>query len=80
MTGLQKIIADLDWRGPNDKAMGHVVLTREEAEGVLAELRNDAAHRDWEGRWRDEYAENKKLKDALAYYTDKEAYGELKDD
>jgi hypothetical protein len=30
-----KIRADLDWRGPNDKAMRHVVLTREQAEALL---------------------------------------------
>ena len=37
MTGAEKIISDLDWRGPNGKSMGHVVLTRRQAEEVLAQ-------------------------------------------
>jgi hypothetical protein len=31
-TVLKRIDDDLAWRGPNDKTMGHVVLTREEAQ------------------------------------------------
>jgi hypothetical protein len=38
MTGIEKIIDDLAWRGPNGRLMGHVVLTRAQAEEVLAEI------------------------------------------
>jgi len=37
MNGIEKLIADLKWRGPNDKPMGHIVLTREQAESILIE-------------------------------------------
>jgi len=40
MTGIEKIVADLEWRGPNGKAMGHVVLTRTQAERVLIDLKH----------------------------------------
>jgi hypothetical protein len=33
-----KIVEDLTWRGPNDKVMGHVVLSRDQAEEVLGFL------------------------------------------
>lgn len=39
---LRKIRADLAWRGPGDKAAGHVVLTRAEAELLLNETEADA--------------------------------------
>lgn len=29
---LSKLKRDLDWRSPNDKTLGHIVLTRAEAE------------------------------------------------
>jgi len=35
MNGVDKIVADLAWRGPNGKAMGHIVLTRTQAEQVM---------------------------------------------
>lgn len=31
---LDKLQADLDWRGPSGRAMGHVVLTREQARAL----------------------------------------------
>ena len=31
-TVLKKIRNDLDWRGPNNAVMGHIVITREQAE------------------------------------------------
>jgi len=66
MSAVSKIIADLDWRGPNDKQMGHVVLTREQAEEVLEHLRGNGANRYWEGRWRDEKADTQMLWDSVA--------------
>ena len=38
MTGIEKIIDDLAWRGPNGKLAGHVMLEREQAEELLAEI------------------------------------------
>lgn len=32
---LAKMKADLDWRGPNGKAMGHIVVTREQAIALM---------------------------------------------
>jgi hypothetical protein len=32
---IEKIKADLAWRGPTGRAAGHVVLTREQAEALL---------------------------------------------
>lgn len=31
-TVLKKIKADLDWRGPNDRVLAHVILSREQGE------------------------------------------------
>lgn len=39
---LNKIRADLAWRGPGDKPMGNIVLPRESAEVLLAETEADA--------------------------------------
>jgi len=38
MEAVEKIVSDLEWRGPNGKTMGHVVLTREQAEDLLKEI------------------------------------------
>jgi hypothetical protein len=38
MTGIEKIIDDLAWRGPNGRLAGHVMLVREQAEELLAEI------------------------------------------
>jgi hypothetical protein len=36
---IHKMDRDLEWRGPNNRAMGHVVLTRDLARAVLDRLR-----------------------------------------
>jgi hypothetical protein len=40
---IEKIDADLKWRGPNDRQMAYVLLTRAMAEAVLSALRPTAA-------------------------------------
>lgn len=40
MSVFDKIKDQLEWRGPGGKAMGHVVLTRREAEELLHEIYN----------------------------------------
>ena len=35
---LRHIVDQLDWRGPNGKSMGHIVMTREQAEIVRTAL------------------------------------------
>ena len=35
-----KIAADLAWRGPGGRPLGHILLTRAEAELILAALTN----------------------------------------
>lgn len=39
---LNKIRADLAWRGPGDKPLGNIVLPRADAEVLLAETEADA--------------------------------------
>jgi hypothetical protein len=39
---LNKIRADLAWRGPGDKPLGNIVLRRDDAEVLLAETEADA--------------------------------------
>jgi hypothetical protein len=39
---LEKIRADLAWRGPGDKPLGNIVLPRADAEVLLAETEADA--------------------------------------
>ena len=38
MTPLTKILNALEWRGPNGRAMGHVILTRGEAQQLLRNI------------------------------------------
>ena len=38
MTIASEIRTQLEWTGPNSKRLGHIVLTREQAEEVLREM------------------------------------------
>lgn len=39
MSILNKLLKDLEWRGPNGSMLGHIVLTREETQTLLYNVR-----------------------------------------